>query len=476
MTLTAASSASVRAVVLGGSLALVACTSTSNQAPDAGNLRTVQPRPGVDAAVTDARKPGSDAAVREHDGSVRDALARNDSKLDRSDAGKLGVTIMPPYGFDAGSIDVLGDPDCSGLPVGSFAPGQVSCFTVQLTVDAGDGYVCFDSVLPSSSILVECEQQPPGGCSVFFDRAVDGYCCVNLSQLAPRAVPWVGPVSNCLPAGLLGYFGYGEFSDRDGDGVVDIFDKCPRVSDPLQVDLDDDGVGDACDNCVFVSNPDQRDSNGNGIGDACEGQSASPDAGTRSDAGIPERITVANGLLVPDPTCAEFPPGTFTPGNLECFTIAPGTSVTPETPVCGAQFGDAGASPGGVSSEFLGLGCAQAPAPFCGLPSVSRSGSFCCGGYGLPSPPDQPSLDCLAAAGIDHFGFGTFLDRDDDFVLDIVDNCPTVPNSGQADADHDGVGDSCDNCPTVSNPDQKDSIGNGIGDACRGDAGGTDRG
>jgi hypothetical protein len=37
-----------------------------------------------------------------------------------------------------------------------------------------------------------------------------------------------------------------------------------------------------------------------------------------------------------------------------------------------------------------------------------------------------------------------FTDSDGDGVGDAGDNCPSVPNSGQADADNDGIGDACD--------------------------------
>jgi hypothetical protein len=57
-------------------------------------------------------------------------------------------------------------------------------------------------------------------------------------------------------------------------------------------------------------------------------------------------------------------------------------------------------------------------------------------------------------------------DSDGDGIPDTVDNCPTVPNSGQEDGDGDGVGNVCDNCPTVANSNQADSDLDGVGDAC----------
>ncbi|MCB1845327.1 MAG: thrombospondin type 3 repeat-containing protein, partial [Halioglobus sp.] len=73
------------------------------------------------------------------------------------------------------------------------------------------------------------------------------------------------------------------------------------------------------------------------------------------------------------------------------------------------------------------------------------------------------------------------INRDEDNILDGLDNCPAVANNDQLDsdfdkigdacdpindADHDGVPDDVDNCPLVPNPDQIDSDNNGRGDAC----------
>ena len=57
-------------------------------------------------------------------------------------------------------------------------------------------------------------------------------------------------------------------------------------------------------------------------------------------------------------------------------------------------------------------------------------------------------------------------DKDNDGVLDGVDNCPAAANPLQEDGDKDGVGDVCDNCKLLGNTDQKDTDGDGAGDIC----------
>ncbi len=85
--------------------------------------------------------------------------------------------------------------------------------------------------------------------------------------------------------GCSSYLGSKFLTDIDSDGVLNLEDNCPLISnapanpgDP-QDDMDTDNVGDACDNCPNDPNPPsnfgmpQDDKDEDGIGDACDDNS-----------------------------------------------------------------------------------------------------------------------------------------------------------------------------------------------------------
>jgi len=78
--------------------------------------------------------------------------------------------------------------------------------------------------------------------------------------------------------------------------------------------------------------------------------------------------------------------------------------------------------------------------------------------------PYQPANAGMVDAFL--FTFFSPIDRDEDGIADLIDNCPDIYNPGQEDWDSDGVGDSCDNCIWEPNSDQADSDQNGTGDVC----------
>jgi len=108
-------------------------------------------------------------------------------------------------------------------------------------------------------------------------------------------------------------------------------------------------------------------------------------------------------------------------------------------------------------------------------------GSPWCGDCNANGIPDTCDIDFGISGDCNGNGVPDVCeaDGDADDVIDDCDNCPTNPNTDQANNDGDGLGDVCDddddndtvadavdNCPFDANTGQEDGDGDDVGDAC----------
>jgi hypothetical protein len=204
--------------------------------------------------------------------------------------------------------------------------------------------------------------------------------------------------------------------DFDDDGIEDVSDNCPRLTNLDQGDSDGDGFGDACDNCLSNPNPTQSNIDGDVSGDLCD-----------------DDIDGDNILNALD-NCASLP-----------NPLLPGAAS--QLDADGDGLGDA------CDDDIDGDGVANLE-------------------DGCPMSADitTPSGDQLTLC---------FPDIDGDGTPDLEDVCPTIFDPDQSDTDEDVSGDACDsdidgdsilnvldNCALNVNPLQSDLDRDTAGDAC----------
>ncbi|MBP1611991.1 MAG: cartilage oligomeric matrix protein, partial [Acidobacteria bacterium] len=365
-------------------------------------------------------------------------------------------------------------------------------------------HTCFarDLVAPlASDALIPV----PGALFYYLAAAVN---CFGESDLGLDAAGAVRPGPDGCP-------------DADADGIADLLDVCPEVSDPAQADRDRDAVGDLCDacpqdaandadadgfcagadNCPAVANADQADADLDGSGDACDAcpLDAANDVDTDGVCGggdncpaVPNADQAnADGDPLGDACdCAPADPAAFAaPDTVAAGLVAAADRVTFSWPASAGAAVYAlykGRIPPGQPFSYRHTCFARdLAAPEAGDDRVPVPGEVF---YYLAAAANCFGESDLGpdATGAARPGPDGCPDADADGVADLLDVCPEVSDPGQPDRDRDATGDLCDscpddapndvdfdgvctsgdNCPALANADQADADLDGSGDPC----------
>ncbi len=238
-------------------------------------------------------------------------------------------------------------------------------------------------------------------------------------------------------------------TDSDADGIPDISDNCPFVSNPGQENMDGDPIGDACDtdrdgdtvlnvndNCADLPNADQLDTDADALGDVCD-----PD---QDNDGVVNATD--NCPLIANTNQANLDGDAL--GDA-CDNDQDDDGINNNTDNCPTT-----ANPDQKNTDKDAFGdLCDDDLDGDGIKNVTDNCVFI-------SNPDQKNSDG------DAFGDACDDDVDGDGVATAVDNCPLISNANQSDVDGDAVGDLCDNCRTVSNASQTDVDNDKVGNSC----------
>ena len=315
--------------------------------------------------------------------------------------------------------------------------------------------------------------------------------------------------------------------DTDADTILDSADNCPLVANTNQFNFDNDGTGNACDddidadgvqndidNCQYIANADQANANGDAFGNACdvaqlrfvvEGVNQQYDrtwtmsidgkaVGTMPSTAVPNTtcttppvvMTITDpeklGLLGAVPTCNAF---RMVSDNRTYLTWAKAEVQLRSGVVNPVVIHATTANSFPTNSACQTLSNTPPTYQFV-PPDFDKDGIFDCedpdtDGDKVPNIVDNcPLVANSDQADIDGNGIGNACqDTDTDTVLDINDNCPLNANTNQANLDGDSQGDVCDadrdndfvlntvdNCPNNANTNQSNIDGDALGDVC----------